>query len=166
MFNKVVRKKSGFVINDSIAVPDDENNSDYQKIQRWIASGGIVEPYDQLEECKESKKQLLRINRDNALNNSIYSVSVEGSGCDFYLRTSDLAAIQARIDSLPNDTATKSWGCADGRRVELNKAAFQSLYRHISVNDETVYNLYAEKLQEIEQAETLEELENININFN
>lgn len=120
----------------------------------------------ELQKAKESKKQALKANRDNALNNSIYSININGEGCNFYLRNSDLSAIKARIDGLSNDTSTSSWGCTSGRRVELNKTAFQSLYRHINVNDETVYNLYAEKVEEINNATNLEDLNNININFN
>lgn len=160
-------------------VPKENNNADYKNILERISNGEQYQSYDSLAEAKECKKQALKANRDNALNNSIYSISVNGEGCDFYLRTSDLAAIQERINSLSNDTSTKSWGCTDGKRVELNKAAFQSLYRHIGINDETVYNLYAEKLDEIENITSdgeyfdennnpitpLQALENININF-
>lgn len=160
----LIELKNSFNDNGTF-IPKDNNNADYKNILERIANGEQYQAYDPLPEAKESKKQALKINRDNALKNSIYSISVDGQGCDFYLRTSDLAAIQERINSLSNDTSTKSWGCTDGRRVELNKAAFQSLYRHIGINDETVHNLYADKLQEIEDAQTLEELENININF-
>lgn len=146
-------------------VPKDNNNADYQNILERIANGEQYQAYDPLPEAKESKRQALKTNKDNALNNSIYSINVDGEGCDFYLRTSDLAAIQARINNLPNNTETMSWGCTDGRRVELNKIAFESLQSRINQNDETVHNLYADKLQEIKDAQTLEELENININF-
>lgn len=133
-----------------------------------------------LRSLKNKKIECLKSNRDNALNNLIYSINIEGFGsCDFYLKTSDLAVIQARINSLSSDVATKTWGCSDGRRVELNKAAFQALLKHISVNDETVYNVYAEKLEEIEKItldgqyfddkqqpiNSFQALENININF-
>lgn len=145
----------------------------------WIRLNEEQSLIYELQKTKECKKQALKANRDNALNNSIYSISVNGEGCDFYLRTSDLAAIQGRINNLPNNTETMSWGCTDGRRVQLNKTAFESLYRHIGINDETVYNLYAEKLDEIENITSdgeyfdennnpitpLQALENININF-
>lgn len=172
--------KNCFQKEDSSFVPKDEENQDYREIMERIAASEEYQAYNSLSDAKESKKQTLKANKDNALNNSIYSISVNNEGCDFYLRTSDLATIQARITNLSNDIATKSWGCTDGRRVELNKAAFQSLFRHISVNDETIYNLYAEKLEEIEKITSdgeyfdennnpitpLQALENINVNFN
>lgn len=157
--------KNTFLINNELSVPKDSSNTDYQAIQKYIANGGIYQAYDNLAEAKEVKKQILKVNRDKALSSSLYSIKIDNNDCSFYLKNSDLAVIQARINSLTNDTSTKSWSNTEGKRVLMNKAAFLSLLRHISSNDETVWDLYAEKVQEIEDAQTLEELENININL-
>lgn len=179
IINKLIELKNSFLVNDELNVPKSDGNSDYKEIQKYIANGGDYQKFDNLSEAKNEKKQRLKTNRDEALNNSTYSISVNGEGCEFYLRTSDLAAIKGRIDNLSNDTATSSWGCVDGKRVELNKAAFQSLFRNINLNDENVFNSYAKKVEEIDnitsdgeyfdennnQITPLQELENININF-
>lgn len=47
--------KNGYLINDSIFVPDDIGNSDYQAIQKWITEGGIVEEYGPLPDLKAEK---------------------------------------------------------------------------------------------------------------
>lgn len=118
-----------------------------------------------LDEAKLVKASTLRNNRDIALNESIFTIQVNGVDCNFRLRTSDLASIQARISSLSDNSSTKSWSSIDRNRIQLNKTAFQSLFRDINTNDETVFDLYAEKLEEINQASSIEELNNININF-
>jgi len=157
-------------------IPHFENN---QWINKDIVQP-ILEAKKTLEESKQEKINQLKSNRDIALNNSIYSINIDGEGCEFYLKTSDLQAIKGRIDYLVNDIETSSWGCADGRRVQLNKTAFKSLYKQINENDETVYDLYAEKIEEIDNITSdgeyfdennnkitpLQKLENININFN
>lgn len=47
--------KSGFVINESVFVPIDINNSDYQGIQTWIAAGGIVAPEFTIDQVRANK---------------------------------------------------------------------------------------------------------------
>lgn len=179
IINKLIELKNSFLVNDELNVPKSEGNSDYKEIQTYIANGGDYQVFDNLAEAKEAKKQILKINRDKALSSSLYSIKIDNNDCSLYLKNSDLAVIQARINSLTNDTSTKSWSNTEGKRVLMNKAAFLSLLRHISSNDETVWDLYAEKVQEINnitsdgeyfdennnQITPLQELENININF-
>lgn len=49
---KVKFQKNGFLVNDAVFVPEALDNSDYQKIQNWIAAGGTVEPEFSTEEIK------------------------------------------------------------------------------------------------------------------
>lgn len=42
----VKQLKSGYLVNGSMSVPNDTKNSDFQKIQKWIAEGGVVEAFD------------------------------------------------------------------------------------------------------------------------
>ncbi len=180
----VKESEDTYFVNNSISVAKISGAKGYDEVQEWIADGGIIEKEcsdeELLKKLKTKKILKLKENKSAALDKQIYTVNIADKGdCSFYLKTSDLAVIQARISSLSNDTATKSWGCVGGRRIELNKAAFQSLLKHINANDETVYNLYAEKLEEIESVvidgdyinddnqpiTAFQYLENININF-
>lgn len=51
----VKQTKSGYLLNESSFVPNNQDNSDYQAIQEWIAKGGVVEAYDPFPEIKEEK---------------------------------------------------------------------------------------------------------------
>lgn len=52
--------QNGYLVNDSISVPNDPTNSDYQAIQEWIANGGIVQP-------EFTEEELLKNARDKKL---------------------------------------------------------------------------------------------------
>ena len=41
---KIKQKENGYLINDSMLVPISDKNSDYQRVVKWIESGGVVEP--------------------------------------------------------------------------------------------------------------------------
>lgn len=52
---KVKELEKIYLVNDSIAVPKNPDNSDYQRIQKWIADGGVVDPEFDLPELKAMK---------------------------------------------------------------------------------------------------------------
>lgn len=135
--------------------------------QRQIHEATIEAEFliQELEKAKQNKLNQLKINRDLALSNKTMEINIDGNGCAFYLKSSDMATIQNRIDGLFNNTDTYSWGDTNGKRVELNKSAFQSLLRHIRVNDITVFDLFGEIKKEIENCNDFQILNNININF-
>lgn len=47
--------KNGYLVNGSMSVPNDTKNSDFQKIQKWIAEGGVVEAFDFSEDAMVEK---------------------------------------------------------------------------------------------------------------
>jgi len=61
---KVKEQEKIYLVNDSIAVPKNPDNSDYQRIQKWIAEGGIVEKEDQLPQLKLQKISQIKLIRD------------------------------------------------------------------------------------------------------
>lgn len=61
---KVKELEKIYLVNDSIAVPKNPDNSDYQRIQKWIAEGGIVEKEDQLPQLKLQKISQIKLIRD------------------------------------------------------------------------------------------------------
>lgn len=61
---KVKEQEKIYLINDAIAVPKNPDNSDYQRIQKWIADGGIVEKVDQLPQLKLEKISQIKLIRD------------------------------------------------------------------------------------------------------
>ena len=121
---------------------------------------------DILDVKKQNKIAEVKKVRNTLLENKKFTINVEGVSCQFWLRNSDLSALQSRFASLLDNEATRSWGAVDGSRVELNKPAYLSLIRHITDNDETVFGEYVRMKEEIESAPDLEALEEIDINFN
>ena len=53
-----------YIINGCISVPKNPDNSDYQKIQKWIVEGGVVEKEDILAKTKLEKIAKIKSIRD------------------------------------------------------------------------------------------------------
>jgi hypothetical protein len=90
-----------------------------------------------------------------------------GTTKNFILKISDLPQIAARASRLQDQGAgsKSTWSDVDGVRQELVTGQFRSMRNHLDAHDETLRIWYAEVKQEIEDCTTLEELNNININF-
>lgn len=63
--SKLKKTKEGYLVNDATYVPYNQNNSDYQKIQKWISEGGIVEPEFTHAEIKAQKIAEIKSIRDS-----------------------------------------------------------------------------------------------------
>lgn len=61
---KVKETEQCYIVNDCNAIPKNPDNSDYQKIQQWIADGGIVEQEDSLAKSKLEKIAKIKSIRD------------------------------------------------------------------------------------------------------
>ncbi len=61
---KVKDLEVSYLVNDFLYVPKSFDNSDYQKIQKWIADGGIVEEEDVLAKTKSEKITQIKLIRD------------------------------------------------------------------------------------------------------
>ena len=61
---KVQEEKNGYLVNDSMFVPQYEQNSDFQAIQKWIAAGGIVGKENLLAQAKIEKVTAIKSLRD------------------------------------------------------------------------------------------------------
>ncbi len=64
IIEKVKEFQDSYLINDAICVPKTTENSDYQKIQKWIIEGGIVEQEDLLAKLKAAKISQIKSIRD------------------------------------------------------------------------------------------------------
>lgn len=154
-----------------------ENSGNGIEIKDWTLSIEKPEFTEQqinvgiLSQAKDEKILELKSKRDEKLTKSIFTVSVNGVDYAFYLRTADLPTIKEKIAALSSNTDTKTWGDINGKRINLNKVFFERLKNHIKTNDETVWDLYGEKLTELEdlvkeESTTLEDVKNFNTNFN
>lgn len=55
---------SGYLVNDSVFIPNDSRNAEFQKIQEWIADGNVVEAEFSLAEIKTKKITEIKAVRD------------------------------------------------------------------------------------------------------
>jgi len=53
---RVQNVSGGYKVNNQFFIPNDENNSDYQDVKKWIKSGGIVDPEFTSEQILEKSK--------------------------------------------------------------------------------------------------------------
>jgi len=121
-----------------------------------------------LAQTRKTKIAQLKLERNRLLLGAqTYTITVDGVFCTFALSNADLPNLIARQSCLGSASETSGWNDIRNNRIELNNAAFLGLIKHINANDVDVWNLYTEKLSELNNPNlTLEELNAININFN
>ena len=81
---RVQEQKNSYLVNDSIFVPNSQDNSDYQAIQKWIAGGGIVDYQFTLDDYKENKISLLKSKRTRIEEEIISKLKIDYNGVTFY----------------------------------------------------------------------------------
>lgn len=147
-----------------------ENSGNGIEIKGWKLS--IEKPTFTQEEIVLDQAKLNKLQEIKQIRNlkteggKLYNIKVDGVDCSFFQKNSDLANLNAKLKLLTNNTATINWTNSAGQRVGLNKTAFEGLMRHISADDTALYDWYYAKKDEIEDATSLEALEQIDINFN
>jgi len=180
---KVQEQKNGYLVNDSIFVPNAQDNSDYQAVQKWIADGGVVEAFDVLAEAKLTKIAKLKANRNVALgkpydackayewdkpeieeNEVYFEFSVEATGIQ--LTEPNTIIFGASLGSIIKYSCTIIEG--ENRRegyIILDQAVAQNISSHLADRG-TQYVAYAnDKEVEINACTTIEEINLINIEF-
>lgn len=121
----------------------------------------------ELEEAKNYKLSKLKANKEASLN-SFVLISI--NGINFNVYKSQLEVLAARIYYLEtNNFISSNWTDNDNFRRELTLDQFRDLYsrarNHYTVLDDNTYTLYTDLRNEIKACESVEELNNININF-
>jgi hypothetical protein len=171
---------------DSIPEPFIEIEDAAQILNKQMCViGGVYQEYIMpdsvlLSQTKQAKISQLKKEKSRLLLGfQIYTITVSDISCSFALSNADLPNLIARQFSLNSFSETSGWNDINNNRIELNKAAFVGLIRHINVNDVGVWDLYSAKLNEInailidgkyfdqnqKPISALQALENININL-
>lgn len=171
---------------DSIPEPFIEIEDAAQILNKQMCViGGVYQEYIMpdsalLSQAKQAKISQLKKEKSRLLLGSqTYTITVGDISCSFALSNADLPNLIARQSSLNSFSETSGWNDINNNRIELNKAAFVGLIRHINVNDVGVWDLYSAKLNEInailidgeyfdenqKPISALQALENININL-
>jgi hypothetical protein len=128
---------------------------------------------NQLNSQKQVKINQLKANRISEMEvktpkpSSLQVYEIDGVFRTFKLKISDIAILNSRIIRLQNAIAgtTAQWTDIDNNRLDLTLEEFKTLANHLDVRDQNLFTLYTEKLVEINACTTLEELDNINIDF-
>ncbi len=175
---KVKETEHCYIVNDCNAVPKNPDNSDYQKIQKWIADGGIVEEEDVLAKIKSEKITQIKLIRDQKniepiTNQKAFLIDENGSTTSqesyfvFYTNrhqtnpASDPEAIISRtiaLGSMPYFTKDN-----EGKKItiELTAEIAAILRQRISERNDNNYKLSSSLETEINNAQSIEEVEAI-----
>jgi len=175
---KVKEMEQCYIVNDCNAVPKNPDNSDYQKIQRWIADGGVVEKEDVLAKTKSEKIAKIKSIRDQKniepiTNQQAFLIDENGSTTSqescfvFYTNrhqtnpASDPEAIISRtiaLGSMPYFTKDN-----EGKKItiELTAEIAAILRQRIAERNDNNYKLSSSLETEINNAQSIEEVEAI-----
>lgn len=177
---KVKEQEKIYLVNDSIAVPKNPDNSDYQRIQKWIAEGGIAEKEDQLPELKLQKISQIKLIRDQKnteplTNYKAFLIDDEGNKTNqesyfvFYTNrhqtnpASDPESIISRVTELGSmPYFTKN---LEGKKitVELTAEIAALLKQRIFERNDNNYKVSSVVEEEINNAQSIEELQAIQL---
>lgn len=175
---KVKETEHCYIVNDCNAVPKNPDNSDYQKIQRWIADGGVVEEEDILAKTKLEKIAKIKSTRDQKniepiTNQQAFLIDENGSTTSqesyfvFYTNrhqtnpASDPEAIISRaiaLGSMPYFTKDNE---GKSIAIELTAEIAATLRQKISERNDNNYKLSSSLEAEINNAQSIEEVEAI-----
>jgi hypothetical protein len=175
---KVKEMEQCYVVNDCNAVPKNPDNSDYQKIQQWIADGGVVEKEDILAKTKLTKITQIKSIRDQKniepiTNQKAFLIDENGNTTSqesyfvFYTNrhqtnpASDPESIISRAIAL----GTMHYFTKDSEgtkiTIELTAEIAATLRQKISERNDNNYRLSSSIEAEITNAQTIEEVEAI-----
>lgn len=177
---KVKEMESCYLVNDCNAVPKNPENSDYQKIQKWIEQGGVIEQEDFLTKAKLRKIAEIKSIRDQKniepitdfeafLLDDDGNKTTQQSYFIFYTNrhqtnpASDPDSIISRaldLGSMPYFTKTLN---GDKIAVELTSEIATLLRQRIAQRNNNNYKLSTTIEAEINNAATIEDVEAITL---
>lgn len=175
----VKKQKSGYLVNNSIFVPNDIYNSDYKEVQKWIANGSVVGDEFTLAEIKLNKIEEIKAIRDSKNVEPIVEVSAEilnangqGSGIfTFFVFHTDRHPINPAADPssiltnaiVLNQSIAYSTKTVSGEKVTINltPALAKNIAAHLGLRNNNNYVLADAIVVAIMAASTKEKVEAI-----
>ena len=152
---------SNYLVNDSLNIPKDSNNSHYELVLKWIDQGGIVEPRftdeELLANAIENKKRELKVIVQEFIYKPIDYLNTKFVNSE--ISGNNLQAAYAFIEE------PIEWLDLYGNSVTLTKAEVKKLIGLILQQRSKGYFLKAQYEKEIDECLTIEELEDLVFNF-
>lgn len=147
----------------------EEGKIPYFENGQWV-NKNIPEPETPKEPTLEEKLKTAKEERKNQLKSNRQAFQYS----NFVFEENIYKASESAQNKLANKIQTVSqsgntlfsWNDAFDEVIALELSEAQELLAAIIAREDSAYSNYAEKLKEIEASTTLEELNNININFN
>lgn len=165
---KLKELKNGWDYNGSF-IPNDESNSDYQAIKKYIASGGEYEKFDWLADAK-----LEKINELNEFHSSpaVKQLTIKAGKLEAhiglnsdsrYLLDEQIALLKFRIDL---KEVNPTWTYQNGVSVPLNLSQLIGLRLFIGSLTDYNYKARREAEKTINALKTLDEIKNFDFKKN
>ena len=140
---------------DGMFIPLDKANSDYQKVQEYIANGGTVEPAFTLDDEKQFKLQELKNSYTDELNTTIaYKDSTYQADTNSY---NEMIKV---LSTLP-DSSTVLWYDIDNKAVELTKKDLLKLSYSITERNQVLFNKLQKLKKLVKESDNIDKLKNV-----
>jgi len=151
IINTVKELQNSYLVNDSMTVPKDSTNSDYKKVQDWIAEGNKPDPEFTPAELLQNAKQDKIKEIEQAKTNAIYT-PVEYNGNTFFTTEKANSNI---LGAIILDQASYNWLDTSGDPISMTVDDLKALAGLIAAQRSLVYNREATKLKSIRNARTV-----------
>jgi len=139
---------NGYLLNNSLSIPNDSGNYYYKLIQDWISEGNTPEPEFTVEELKKKKVQEERkkakTERDKALYSTTYTLN---DGSVYQVRPQDVPNFQLAIQH----NQDVKWILADNNVRLTTVDELKEILNHGIQEGTRIWNEYTQKLEEINQ---------------
>jgi hypothetical protein len=153
--------ENSYLVNGSTTVPKDSTNSDYKKVQDWIAEGNTPDPEFTPAELLENAKKDKIAEIKKAKEIDLY-LNVSYNNKDFI---SSEKAVSNMTGAIILDQDNYNWLDAGGNSVTMTVNDLKNLVGIIATQRSLVYNKEATKIKEINDAQTIEEINLIDWNL-
>lgn len=131
---------SGYIVNDTMSVPNAKGNRHYVMIQEWIANGGIVEPFETQAEIDArlivETLAVWKANRAQLVDN----IEVIYNGVVYQGDEESQTRMARAIVALPDDTTTINWIAKDNTVNALTRVDLKLILLDAGNQQSAIWN--------------------------
>lgn len=167
----IKQNQNGYLINNSILVPNDTTNSDYQKIQKLIEEGFIVEPEFSLSEAISKKLEELDQYHFNATEirqckiNNYFILQLSGEGRSLIQEQITSIEQKIKLNLIEEEDASFEY-FYNGGSIEITLTQLRQLYVAMLNIVNSNYQNYKAETYLIKNLSTVEAVESHDFTVN